>query len=218
MLADREFLESLLTFIGKKLRHEVEGLLIGGNAMLYYGLKDQTKDLGIVFFHRRDLAGIVRIILSHPIYRKAKVLRELPYDIKPELRKKGEPTVIGNSDIPRFDLFYRYVFSVDIEKIFSTTKRSIRFDLLKLKIIDPENLIFLKAVSGRPVDIEDIARLTKNLEIDWKNILENVKEYYKFDKKPVWFALGTLYDINKKEEIIPKFVLEEIAKLFGVKL
>jgi len=30
--------------------------------------------------------------------------------------------------------------------------------------------------------------------------------------------LGNLYDINKKEELIPKFVIEEIVKLFGLKL
>jgi len=218
MLADKEFLESLLSHIGKKLKHEVEGLLIGGNAMLYYGLKEQTKDLDIVFFNRKDMTGIIQIIKNHPIYKKAKVLPELPYEIKPELRKKGEPTVIGDTDTPRFDLFYKFVFSVDIKKFFDETKRSIRFELLKLKIIEPEGLIFLKAVTGRPIDLEDIIRIVKNLEIDWKKLLNNIKEYFKIDKRPVWFILGTFFDINQKEKIIPEFLLNEVAKLFGVKL
>jgi hypothetical protein len=218
MLADKEFLESLLEFIGKKLKHEVDGLLIGGNAMLYYGLKEQTKDMDLVFFQRKDLTGIIQIILSHPLYRKARVLSELPYEIKPELRKKGEPTVIGNSDIPRFDLFYKHVFSVDMKKTFQTSKRSIRFDLLKLKIPTPESLIFLKSVTSREVDMEDIIRIIKRLEIDWSVVLEIIKDYYKTDERPVWFALGTFYDINKKEKVIPEFVLKGIAKLFNVKL
>jgi hypothetical protein len=218
MLADKEFLESLLSYIGKKLKHEVEGLLIGGNAMLYYGLKEQTKDLDIVLFNRKDMTGIIQIIKNHPIYKKARVLTQLPYEIKPELKKKGEPTVISDGDIPRFDLFYKFVFSVDVKKFFDETKRSIRFELLKLRIIDPEGLIFLKAVTGRPVDVEDIIRIVKNLEVDWKRLLNNIKEYYKIDRRPVWFILGTFFDINQKEGIIPKFLLEDIAKLFDVKL
>jgi len=214
MLADKELLESILSFIGKRLRHEVNGLLIGGNAMMYYGLKEQTKDCDVVLFNRIDIAGITRIILSHPLYRKAKIFKELPYRIKPELLKKGEPTVIGNSDLPRFDLFYKYVFSIDVKSIFKNTKRSIRFELFKLKIANPEDLIFLKSVTGRPVDIEDIVRLVSSLDIDWNIFLQSIKDYHKFDKKPMWFILGTLYDINKKEKIIPKFVIKEIEKLF----
>lgn len=218
MFADKEFLESLLDHIGKKLKHEVEGLLIGGNAMLYYGLKEQTKDLDLVFFQRKDLTGIIQIILNHPFYQKARVLSELPYEIKPELRRKGEPTVIGDKDLPRFDLFYRHVFSVNVEKMFHKSKRSVRFDLLKLKIVEPEDIIFLKAATGRPVDAQDIVRIVKNLEIDWNSVLKTMRDYCKVDKRPVWFALGTLFDINQEEKIIPEFVLEGLAKLFDVKL
>lgn len=214
MLADIEFLESVLAYVGKRLKHEVEGLLIGGNAMLYYGLKGQTKDLDLVFFQRKDLAAITQIILSHPLYRKAEILTKIPYNVKAELLKKGEPTVIGNSDLPRFDLFYKYVFSVDVKKMFEDAKRSIRFDLLKLKLIDIENFVFLKAVSSRPIDLEDMVRVIKNLKVDWKRFIQFVREYYKQDHRPVWFALGTFYDINKKEKMIPKYVIKEIAKLF----
>lgn len=214
MRADKEFIEMVLTHVGKRLKHEVEGLLIGGNAMIFYGLKESTKDLDLVFFQRKDIAGIVQIILSHPLYRKAKISREIPYKIKLELLKKGRPTIIGNSDLPRFDIFYKHVFSVDVKKMFEDAKRIIRFDLLKLRLVDIENFIFLKAVSARPIDIEDIIAMIKNLEIDWKKLVQFIKEYYKQDHKPVWFALGSFYDINKKEKIIPDDVIKEIAKLF----
>lgn len=214
MLADREFLESILSYVGRRLKHEVEGLLIGGNAMLYYGLKGQTKDLDLVFFQREDLAGIVQIILSHPLYKKAKILTKIPYKVRAELLKKGEPTVIGNSDLPRFDLFYKYVFSVDVKKMLEDAKRSIRFDLLKLKLVDIENFVFLKAVSARPIDVDDIVRVIKNFKVDWKKLIQFVRDYYKQDYKLVWFLLGTFYDINKKEKTIPEHVIKEIAKLF----
>jgi len=213
MLADKEFLESILAYIGRKLKHEANGMLIGGT-MLYYGLKGQTKDLDLVFFKREDISGIVRIILSHPLYRKAKVLIKPALEIKPELLKKGKPTVIGDADLPKFDIFYRYVFSVDTKEFFEVSKQSIRFELLKLKLIDVENLVFLKAVSARPVDMEDITRIIKNLKIDWKKFIEVVRRYNKKDHRVIWYLLGTIYDLNKKEEIIPRFVVREVEKLF----
>ncbi len=214
MLADKDFLESLFFHIGKKLRHEVEALLIGGNAMLYYDLRGQTKDLDIVFYKKQDIAGIIQIIKNHPLYKKAKQTKELPYAIKAELLKKGTPVLIGNKDMPRFDLFYRYVFSVDTEKIFDSAKRSMRFELLKLKLPEPEELIFLKAATDRPQDKEDIIRIVKNLDLDWEKLENIMKNYYKENSKAVFFALGSLVDINKKDKIIPEEFLKKIAKMF----
>ena len=116
MLADKELLEKLLEYIGKRLNHEVEALLIGGNAMVFYGLRGQTKDMDIVFFNKSDIAAITQIIKSHPLFRKSKITKEYPYKIDKELTKAGEPTVIGDINLPRFDLFYNSVFSVEVDE------------------------------------------------------------------------------------------------------
>ena len=172
----------------------------------------------LVFFNKEDIAGIVQIIKSHPLFKKSEIVKKLPYKINPELLKRGEPTVIQDTNLPRFDLFYKFVFSVDTKGILKRCKRSIRFDLLKLKLIEPEDLIFLKGVAGRPVDQEDIIRIINNIKINWKTFLNFVKEYHKKDNRVIWLLLGNLYDINKKEKLIPKFVLEQLAKLFEMKL
>lgn len=214
MLADKALLESLLEYIGKRLKHEVRGLLIGGNAMLYYDLRGQTKDMDIVFYKREDIAAVGRIIKSHPLYRKAEISRTIPYPMNKELVGKGNTTFIGGKDIPRFDLFCKNIFSIDASKIASI--RSIRFDLLVLDLPKPEDLIFLKAAADRPQDREDIVRLVKNFSIDWNILLDILKEYYKENGKAVFFAVGSLIDINKKEKIIPQDFLEKAAKLFGL--
>ncbi len=216
MLADKEFLEKLLGYIGKKLKHEVKGLLIGGNAMMFYDLRGQTKDLDIVLYGKNDISGIVQIIKNHPLFRKTEITKKLPYKIRPEL-KEGNPTVFSDGNMPRFDLFYKNVFSVDTEQIFQLAKRSIRFDLLILKLAEPEHLIFLKAVTGRPVDREDIIRLIKNLDINWKLFLQFTLDYYGKNERVVWFVLDTLYDIYEKENIIPKFVIEKLGSKFNLK-
>jgi hypothetical protein len=217
MLADRGLLESLLNYIGKRLHHEVEGLLIGGNAMIFYGLREQTKDLDLVFFKRQDIAGIVQIIKNHPLFKGSSVAKRIPYEVNPEVSQR-EPTVIESKDLPRFDIFYRYVFSVDAKEFLNRCKRSLRFDLLKLKLLEPEDMVFLKGVTGRDVDKEDIVRIIKNVQIDWKSFVEFSKKYYKKDKKVVWLVLDSLYEINEKEKLIPRNVLEDLAGLFKMKL
>lgn len=193
MLANKELLESLLNYIGKRLKHEVEGLLIDGNAMIFYGLREQTKGMDIVLFDKKDISAITQIIKSHPLFKQSKITKKLPYEVKPELLKKGEPTVIQNTDLPRFDLFYKFVFSIDVKDIFKECKRSMRFDLLKIRLVEPEHLIFLKSVTSRPIDQEDVERITKNLKIDWKYFLDLTKRYYKKDRKIVWLILDNLY-------------------------
>ncbi|MBI5332723.1 MAG: hypothetical protein HZB65_04065 [Candidatus Aenigmarchaeota archaeon] len=217
MLADKAFLETLLKFIGKKLKHETECLIIGGNAMLYYDLRGQTKDIDMVFFKKQDIGGIMQIIKSHPLYRNIKPTRKLPYHVTPALAKKGTPIFIGDKDVPRFDLFYRNVFSIDAEKMFNDSDKTIVFDMLKIRLPKPEYIILMKAATDRPQDKEDIIRLVKNLDIDWKKFLSVMKECK--SERAVFFALENLYFLNKKndvKEIVPKSVLDECAKIFGL--
>lgn len=218
MLADKAFLESLLDYIGKRLKHEVDCLIIGGNAMVYYGLRGQTKDLDMIFFNKQDISAVINIIKSHPIYKRVKQTRKLPYYIKPELKKKGTPVLIGSSDVPRFDLFYRNVFSVDTSPIFEDSDKSIVFSLLRIRLPKPEYLIFMKAAADRPQDREDIVRLVRSVPVDWKKFTRIAKEYHKESERAVWHCLGSLHDINEKEKVIPNSTLENIAKLFDVKV
>src|SRR3989338_1335021 len=204
MLADKEFLESLLAYIGKRLNHETECMIIGGNAMLYYDLRGQTKDLDMVFFKKQDIAAIVKIIKNHPIYKKIPSSKKIPYYVRPELRKKGTPIFIGNDDVPRFDLFYNNIFSVDAKPIFEDSERTIIFDMLRIRLPKPEYIIFLKAAADRPQDREDIVRLVKNIAIDWKKFLSIANNCSKENERPVYFALESLHDINQKEKIIPE--------------
>src|SRR3989344_3699501 len=141
MLADKEFLESLLVYIGKKLNHETDCMIIGGNAMLYYDLRGQTKDLDMVFFKKQDIAAFVKIIKTHPLYKTIPSSKKLPYHVRPELAKKGTPTFIGTDNVPRFDLFYKNVFSVDAEPIFNDFERTIIFDMLRIRLPKPEYII-----------------------------------------------------------------------------
>ncbi len=53
-ISSREDVEEILRGLGERLAELVQVLIIGGAAMLEYGLKDVTKDIDLVY---RDAAG-----------------------------------------------------------------------------------------------------------------------------------------------------------------
>jgi hypothetical protein len=58
-ISSREEVEEILTGLGEQLNEPVSFLVIGGAAMLEYGLKDVTKDIDLVC---RDAAGKARLL------------------------------------------------------------------------------------------------------------------------------------------------------------
>lgn len=44
---------SLFKIIGSQLKNKVECIVIGGSAMMFYGAKNATKDVDLVFFKKR---------------------------------------------------------------------------------------------------------------------------------------------------------------------
>lgn len=59
MISSCEEVEEILTGLGEQLSEPVSFLVIGGAAMLEYGLKDVTKDIDLVC---RDVAGKARLL------------------------------------------------------------------------------------------------------------------------------------------------------------
>ena len=59
MISSREEVEEMLKGLGEQLSEPVAFLVIGGAAMLEYGLKDVTKDIDLVC---RDAAGKARLL------------------------------------------------------------------------------------------------------------------------------------------------------------
>ena len=58
-ISSREEVEKILKGLGEQLSEPVQFLVIGGAAMLEYGLKDVTKDIDLVC---RDAAGKARLL------------------------------------------------------------------------------------------------------------------------------------------------------------
>ena len=56
--------EDLFKVIGDQLKERTECLLIGGSAMMYYGVKETTKDIDLVFLEEEQRKSVINILLN----------------------------------------------------------------------------------------------------------------------------------------------------------
>lgn len=161
--------EELFKLIADYLENDIQCTAIGGTAMMFLGYKTATKDIDLVFASK----------VQRDIFIEA--IKELGYSqtalsgIYDERKKKhsGKPVMYSRGD-ERFDLFVKDVFGYVVE----TTRIVERRDFigkreLTLLVLPKEELVLLKAVTGRErdfEDIQDILRIEKNL--DWNMIVD----------------------------------------------
>jgi len=154
---------SLFSLIGQKLKREVVCYVIGGSAMLYYGAKNVTKDVDLVFGSEPD-----KILLQS-------VLKELGFrerDTKFLYWDKEEvPALLQRGD-DRFDLFFDRIVSYKMTpSIMARATAVYEFGNLIVKVISPEDIILLKCATERAGDRLDAAELSRRGEINWEIII-----------------------------------------------
>jgi len=92
--------EELFELIGRHIKRDIECYAMGGTAMLFYGYKNSTKDIDLIFLSKPELDEFVRAIKTLG-YKQMSVK-----GIYPEKRPKtsSRPLMFTRGD-ERFDLF-----------------------------------------------------------------------------------------------------------------
>lgn len=206
---------SLFKIIGSQLKRKVECLLIGGSTMMFYGAKNATKDIDIVFLKTDDLSVVKKIIYNSGFNERKK--------IKGIFREDKEivmPIIMENND-RRFALFLNEVIGFKIhEKILERVKQVHEFGNFIVKTASPEDILMMKACTEREKDRDDGAELIKRFNIEWSIILSYASLQ---DKIGIAAFPLLLYDFllelkeNYKTEI-PSQVMRELIKISEKKL
>ena len=93
MISSREEVEEILTSLGEQLSEPVQFLVIGGAAMLEYGLKDVTKDIDLVCW---DATGKARLLEAAWTGWQSRVGTPWTSSQAGSLTTSGFPRVCGN--------------------------------------------------------------------------------------------------------------------------
>jgi DNA-binding transcriptional ArsR family regulator len=156
-------LNKTLEDIADHITHDLNIYLIGGGAMMFYGLKPATKDIDIVFLSHEDLRRFVIAANKAGIKQTE--------ESEPEYLKLGKSEIMIAESGIQLDLFNRVVCNALELKETVVSRASYYKDINKLHIylMSREDIVLFKAITEREADLEDIKTLTE-AGIDWSTV------------------------------------------------
>ncbi len=202
MITHQEQLD-LFNLVAKHLTKNTECYAFGGNAMMFYGYKEETKDVDLLFEEESSRQEFIRAISSLGYAETSPIAIYIPEKLRdlhrPLMYKRGER---------RFDLFVKKIFKTTLspnmkDNLFAVHEFNDKYHL-KVKVLRKEYLIILKAVTDRDKDFEDILTiLQKEKDFDWQSVIEEVSWQYQHGDS--WVLL----DMEKVMQELKKYVFIE---------
>jgi hypothetical protein len=156
--------EDIFKLIGANLKKKMECFVIGGSAMMYYKIKDITKDIDIVLLNENDRQYALKIMKSLGYgERESRILY---------LDKKNVPILLQRGQ-DRFDLFNRKIINLMFtDEMADRANLAYDYGNLTAKIVSPEDIIILKCATDRAGDRIDAANIIKSANISWNVLFE----------------------------------------------
>ena len=151
MLSSTEDVEGLFEEVGEGLKRPVKAVVIGGAALMRYGLKDSTKDIDIVCMNEEDREALFEAAQAVGCEIKCPEKRHKRFGLR-RVVVKGKHTL---------DVFAGRISS-DFELSSSMVQRATQtntFGNLTVGYASKEDILIMKLIAGREGDVEDCANL-----------------------------------------------------------
>ena len=177
--------KNLISKLGKLLsKHNIPYMIIGGQAVLFYGTPRLTKDIDITLGVSTDrVSDIVNIC-------KSARLEILPEDYREFILKTLVLPLKDRNTGIRVDFIFSYT---PYEQQAIKRSKRVKVNNGFVKFASVEDVIIHKIFAGRPRDIEDVSNIIlKNPELDKKYITKWLR---KFDKTS---EVSNLTDLFKR--------------------
>lgn len=162
----KELIERIAISLEKE---EIPYMIIGGQAVLYYGEPRFTKDIDITLGVDSDVLGKVLVLVN------TLNLSVLVNDIEDFVK---ETMVLPSQDVPsgiRVDFIFSHS---DYERQAIERAKKVMFGETFVRFASLEDLVIHKIIAGRPRDIEDVSSiLLKNPEYDYHYIADWLKKF-----------------------------------------
>lgn len=203
--------EELFKLVADYLEKDIECVAIGGTAMMFSGYKNATKDIDLVFKTENNLNSFVKAInkLGYKEIALAGIYNEK------RRKHKEKPRMFTRGD-ERFDLFIKSVFGYKLGwDTFVQRRDFLGKKELTMYVLPKEDLILLKAITGRSADKEDILTIMETeKDVDWERIVSNAIKQ-KNNNKWILVDLEETMQELKKKFFIKKEHFDRIYKAQG---
>ena len=204
--------EDLFKIIGDRLNNKIECFVIGGSAMMYYGAKDGTKDIDLVFIKEADRDAFVNVLIRMGYKEKNSILL---------YSKKRNAPLLLEFDGSRFDLFLNTVVSFKLTQgVKERIKKIIEHKNLIIKVASPEDILLMKCATERAGDRLDAKGLIEKCKFDWGIIIDESTTQIEFGNRTYpLFLYGFLMELKEDLKVdLPGAILEKIEKMIEEKL
>ncbi|MBS3121242.1 hypothetical protein J4420_06015 [Candidatus Woesearchaeota archaeon] len=202
MISNNDQLE-LFGLLSKNINQNIDCYAFGGNAMMFYGYKDETKDVDLLFEQDSQRAEFIRALRMIG-YSEMSLLRIYI----PEKAKEKHAPVIYKRGESRFDLFVGKIFRTQIsprmkEDLFAVHDFKHLY-LLQVKVLRKEHLVLLKAITDRQNDFDDIKTIVqKEPQFDWQYLIDEA--IWQHEHGDSWI----LVDLEKMLTELKRYVFME---------
>ena len=204
----------LFIAIGKQLRKNIRCIAFGGTAMMYYGYKDETKDIDLLFENEPDRAEFIRVIETMGFSEGS------PFKIyiDEKLRDPHRPLMYMREDA-RFDLFVKQIFHT----VTSPNMKEDKFarhefkgtHQLTVDALRKEFIVMLKSVTERDKDFEDILTIIKkDTQFNWQYLIDEV--LWQHENGDTWVLMDTIKMLHELRKYV--FVEQKYLKMLTGKL
>jgi len=183
--------------LGEHLEEPVDVYLLGGGNLILRGLKDSTKDVDIV------------VEDSQTLFALTDSLQELGYEERGELDAvyaQLEPSIVLEREgFPRWDIFVETVAGQLqlTDGMIGRCDRSFEYGKLRVHLLSPTDIFLFKSITNREGDLEDVALIARQTDLDWERLFEEIKTQENNTEQLFSFAvLDTLDILEEHHDIV----------------
>ena len=200
--------------ISNNLENNVECYAFGGTAMMFYGYKDETKDIDLLF----ESEALRKIFIDAIVKLGFEETSPIKIYIPEKLRYKGKPLMFRRDEF-RLDLFAKEIFRTKLSERMKADKFAVHEfrenKTLMINVLKTEHIAYLKAITERDRDFEDILTIIrKDKSFDWHYFIHET--IWQHEHGDSW----ALLDVEKTILELKKYILIEekyLKQLYSAK-
>ena len=188
----------LFRLIARSIGKDLTCYAFGGTAMMFYGYKDQTKDIDLLFEKEEERKEFVKAVEKLGFEKSDPIKVYIPE----KLRDKNKPIMFKRGD-SRLDLFAKTIFKTILSKAMAENIYAVHEfrekKTLTLKVLGKEHLVFLKSITERQNDFDDIRTIiSKDKSFNWQALVdETIWQHMHGDSWALLDTEKTLTELKK---------------------
>lgn len=190
----------LFKLIGKQIIRDIECYAFGGTAMMFYGYKEETNDIDILFKTEDERDEFLKVIKNLGFVENNPVKNYVPE----KLKDMHKPLMFVREDYG-IDIFVKKIFKTIIspkmkEDIFAVHEFKDKFTF-RIKVLRTEHIVMLKGITERDKDFADILTIVKkDKDFNWQYLIDEV--IWQYNNGDDWILFDTEKTLKELKEYI----------------